>query len=347
MNLIEIYKNEYEVIDTLNNITLADSFLLNKTGTGNGEAKMYVGNESKIISTFFSPFIPLQDKNGFFLISDFKNMLDNLKEEYLKPQQQYLKSKRILGEKVSVNVTDEMPEKWKKLHEKVKVMETIQPFNFFRSDIEPPRTYINSNSEIYKLLREIGIPNISYCSILKLRDIKDDKIVYYFKPFVDYSNTIEGYLSPTIEEQKEIENISKTDKSATVKERLINARIGQGKYREQLLEDMPYCPFTKINDERILIASHIKPWAKSSDKEKTDPQNGLTLSPTFDKLFDKGLISFESDGTLLVSPFLSPMNQKRLNIATGQKIRIEIFFTEKRIKYLEFHREYIFQTVNM
>jgi len=347
VNLIEIFNHEYEVIDTLNNITLADSFLLNKTGTGHGEAKMYVGNESEEISTFFSPFIQLQKKNGFFLISDFKTMLANLKEEYLQPQQQYLKTKRISGEEISVNVTNEMPKKWANLHEKVTTMDTIQPFHFFRTDTQPPRTYINSDSNIYTVLREVGIPNISYCSILKLRDTANDKIIYYFKPFVDYSNTIDGYLSPNIEEQKEIESISKTDKSSIVKERLINARVGQGKYREQLLDDMPYCPFTKINDERILIASHIKPWAKSSDKEKIDPQNGLTLSPTFDKLFDKGLISFESDGTLLVSPFLSPMNQKRLNITTGKKIKIEIFFTEKRIKYLEFHRKYIFQTVNM
>jgi len=63
-------------------------------------------------------------------------------------------------------------------------------------------------------------------------------------------------------------------------------------------------------------------------------------------LFDRGLISFKSDGTLLVSPFLSPMNQKRLDIKTGQNIKIERFFSEKRIQYLEYHREYIFQIIN-
>ena len=73
---------------------------------------------------------------------------------------------------------------------------------------------------------------------------------------------------------------------------------------------MPYCPFTMINDERLLRASHIKPWVVSNDKEKLDPKNGLTLSPTYDVLFDRGFISFQDNGNLMVSPFISPMNQK-------------------------------------
>ena len=57
------------------------------------------------------------------------------------------------------------------------------------------------------------------------------------------------------------------------------ARDGQGKYREELLEQCRFCPFTMIADERLLIASHIKPWAASNDKEKVDPFNGYILSP--------------------------------------------------------------------
>jgi len=52
------------------------------------------------------------------------------------------------------------------------------------------------------------------------------------------------------------------------------------------------CPFTKINDNRLLIASHIKPWAFSDNKERLDLKNVFVLSPLFDKLFDRGLISF-------------------------------------------------------
>jgi len=51
------------------------------------------------------------------------------------------------------------------------------------------------------------------------------------------------------------------------------AREGQGKYRELLLEQCHFCLITMISDERLLIASHIKPWAASSDDEKIDPYN--------------------------------------------------------------------------
>ena len=52
------------------------------------------------------------------------------------------------------------------------------------------------------------------------------------------------------------------------------------------------CRVTGITDQRLLIASHIKPWAVSSDKEKLDGCNGLLLSP---RLFERGLISFGND----------------------------------------------------
>ncbi len=105
----------------------------------------------------------------------------------------------------------------------------------------------------------------------------------------------------------------------------------------------PYCPFTQINDERLLIASHIKSWSKSNDKEKIDPKNGYMLTPTYDKLFDKGFITFCEDKSIVVSPWLSPMNQKRLNIYTG-KIIDKLPMDEKRIKYLQYHREHIFKS---
>ncbi len=96
-----------------------------------------------------------------------------------------------------------------------------------------------------------------------------------------------------------------------------------------------------VNDERLLIASHIKPWNKSDNFEKTDPKNGFMFTPTYDKLFDRGFISFESDGTMLVSPWISPMNQKRLNIFDGKKIKN--LPTEGREKYLYYHRECVFK----
>lgn len=65
------------------------------------------------------------------------------------------------------------------------------------------------------------------------------------------------------------------------------------------------------------------------------------LTPTYDKLFDRFFISFESDGTMLVSPWLSTMNQKRLDIFNGKKIKN--LPTDGREEYLYYHREFVFK----
>lgn len=342
MNKVNIMNEDYEVLDSLNNITLADSFLKNKTGTGNGEAKLYVGNESDILSEFFDNFP--DDINGFLLKKDLDKMLDELKLEFEEPQNTYFKTKTINGTKKSIDMTKEMPEKWAQLkHDFIKEPSKLN-FTFFRSKIKPPRVYINSNTKAYNLIRHIGIPNISYLSILKLKN-SSNEVFYYFKPFVSYSNDISGYERLSKEEVIEIEEIDTSNKPEAIKEKLISSRLGQGKYREKLLEEIPFCPFTKINDERLLRASHIKPWVQSNDKEKVDPKNGLILSPTYDVLFDRGFITFKDDGTLIVSPFISPMNQKRLNIKTGKKVQINMFFDKKRLAYLDYHRKNIFQSI--
>ena len=103
-----------------------------------------------------------------------------------------------------------------------------------------------------------------------------------------------------------------------------------------------FCPITDVNDERLLVASHIKPWAKSNDVEKIDPNNGFMFTPTYDKLFDRGFISFDDNKRMLVSPWISPMNQKRLNIYDGRKID-KLQLNDKRKVYLKYHREHIFK----
>ena len=120
------------------------------------------------------------------------------------------------------------------------------------------------------------------------------------------------------------------------------ARIGQGLYRDKLLEECPFCPVTLINDERLLIASHIKPWAVSNSKEKTDPKNGYMLSPLYDKLFDRGFITFTEDRRVKISNWLSPQNQKRIGIKENQFFQL-LPMDDARKAYLEYHRNFVFK----
>ena len=131
------------------------------------------------------------------------------------------------------------------------------------------------------------------------------------------------------------EDIGDTSKSVQTK-----IRIGQEKFRKNLLKHLKECPITGINEQRILLASHIKPWAISTNEERLDIHNGFILSPTVDKLFDKGLITFENNKKLITSPTLSKSNIDKIGIISGKKyLKLP---TENRIGYLEFHRENIF-----
>ena len=117
-------------------------------------------------------------------------------------------------------------------------------------------------------------------------------------------------------------------------------RIGQSEFRKKLIASLKKCPITGIDDIRILTASHIKPWTQSTNPERLDVRNGFLFSPTFDRLFDRGLISFSNDKALLVSDSFSERNLSRLNLSRKRIIsELPIIGREE---YLEYHRNKIF-----
>lgn len=133
---------------------------------------------------------------------------------------------------------------------------------------------------------------------------------------------------------------SKTDpEKRTEIETLIKARLGQGSFRQNVLEQYPSCPLTGLDIQPLLIASHIKPWSVCNNNERLDPFNGLMLAPNIDALFDKGLITFDPDGTIKISPKIDLENQKRLGISSRMKLKIR----PKSKKYFEYHRNHVFQ----
>ena len=134
--------------------------------------------------------------------------------------------------------------------------------------------------------------------------------------------------------------VSETDpEKRTEIETLIKARQGQGSFRQKLLKLYPICPLTDLDVQSLLIASHIKPWSVCNNNERLDPFNGLMLAPNIDRLFDKGLITFDTDGTIKISPTIDSENQKRLGISPDMQLKIE----PESEKYFEYHRNHVFQ----
>ena len=122
------------------------------------------------------------------------------------------------------------------------------------------------------------------------------------------------------------------------KEAVVKVRINQDKFREKLINKYKKCCLCNVNMNELLVASHIKPWSISDANEKLDIHNGLLMCPNHDKLFDRGYISFDDTGRILISEKLDDNNRMYMNITPTMKIDI----TEENIKYIKYHRKNVF-----
>ena len=104
------------------------------------------------------------------------------------------------------------------------------------------------------------------------------------------------------------------------------------------LFDKEICYLEKL-DYPSLVASHIKPFKKSNPSEQYDKNNGLLLSRGMDALFDKGYISFNDDGTIILSDRLSKDVKEHLKNYSLDSI----ILNEQRLEYLHYNREFVFK----
>jgi predicted restriction endonuclease len=120
------------------------------------------------------------------------------------------------------------------------------------------------------------------------------------------------------------------------------ARRGQGRFKENVISQKEtYCRITKVDRIEHLRASHIKPWRDSDNDERLDGENGLLLTPTIDHLFDRGFISFEDSGRLLISPVAHRPSLERMGVDAGNTVNVGQF-SEGQRKHLDFHRNSVF-----
>lgn len=120
-------------------------------------------------------------------------------------------------------------------------------------------------------------------------------------------------------------------------ERIVKERVGQGYFRQALLDYWGgSCPITGIREEAMLRASHIIPWAKcESDAERLDVFNGLLLAAHWDAAFDRGLVSFDDQGRLLCRPDLDPKVVDLLSPDTASPIPLD----PQHLPKLAWHRK--------
>jgi len=140
----------------------------------------------------------------------------------------------------------------------------------------------------------------------------------------------EHHIEATIEADSQILD---TDREA-----LIVARRGQGLFKQRVLQIEHSCRVTGVRNPVHLVGSHCKPWRDSTNEERLNSENGLLLTPTIDHLFDRGFISFENSGELIVSPVSHAPSLNRMGVITDRVVNVG-GYTNGQKHFLGYHRD--------
>lgn len=119
-------------------------------------------------------------------------------------------------------------------------------------------------------------------------------------------------------------------------------RLGQKLFRELLISKYPSrkCAICDIHSPEHLIANHIKPFRDCNLNEAIDPNNGLLLCPDHNHLMDRGYLSFNADGKIILSKKLNRdlISEFRLQDLLEKKFS----FNEYTHAYIKYHKEKVF-----
>ena len=130
---------------------------------------------------------------------------------------------------------------------------------------------------------------------------------------------------------------SRKDVPQTTRQQLIDARLGQGRFRRNVegLWDGA-CSVSGCALASVLRASHIVAWKRCDDRQRLDGANGLLLTADLDALFDAGLIAFDDDGEMRLSPLLSRGDRKLFRLPRPLRKKP----TPSQRRYLADHRHH-------
>lgn len=129
----------------------------------------------------------------------------------------------------------------------------------------------------------------------------------------------------------------------TQREAMIKARVGQGQFREALVARWQGCAVTECSAYDILVASHIKPWSKClTPAERLGVDNGLLLTPNLDRLFDRGLITFDARFRIRISSQLKLSASLTLNVHQNLRL-VSKGVGSDLLPFLAWHEENVFR----
>ena len=89
---------------------------------------------------------------------------------------------------------------------------------------------------------------------------------------------------------------NKNNYNSIKKGRILKKRSkrGQRRFREKLIERYYKCPIDNL-DYTLCEACHIVPYSESQDNERFDVFNGILLTPTLHKIYDKNYFKIDEN----------------------------------------------------
>lgn len=144
--------------------------------------------------------------------------------------------------------------------------------------------------------------------------------------------------------------IQDTNLQGKVRESIVKQRVNQNVFRTMILNNYNNtCAITGINIPTLLIASHIVPWA-DDEKNRLNPENGICLSPLYDRAFDKGYIGVDDGYRVILSKELKEYSKNdyyKIHFADVENRKIILPEEHKPdVRFLEYHFNNIFAQHN-
>ena len=194
-----------------------------------------------------------------------------------------------------------------------------------------------TKEKIEEILRQEELKRLTRGVYASKKSISDFRAgLNKFLAFInsDYHKRLSDSIISEIKAVEDDINIEVTEKDSIVK-----SRIGQGIFRNKLIEYWHGCAISQCPLTWMLMASHIKPWRQADNQERLDAYNGLLLLPNYDKLFDLGYISFNPKGEIMYSRLLDKFDREAIGLTSDLHL---VKLEDQHLKYLKYHNENCF-----